>query len=149
MKTALLVMLNVMLLSSACKKNKTVTDSELYGTWRVDSFMNISSQVAYAIDTIYFNDPPNKRLKFEMKENGSIYFEYNNQAPFSTQGEGYYTLQEYKTISAKVFRTDYGLYGSKWTYNFLLAMNEAESYSIVDNRLTVFFDTKMMKCSKE
>ena len=132
-----------------CKKEKEpeiLKNLELYGTWRLDSIMNITAQTAAVIDTFYFGDLEAKRIITTFNEDNTIVFDYVSKR---IEGKGSFELKEFEQIKMEVYRTSTEWQGYRWVSSYLDAMNNATSYSIKDNQLTIFYQNYMAKFTRE
>ncbi len=137
------------ILSSCCKKEKEpeiLKNPELYGTWRLDSIMHITAQTATVIDTFYFGDLEAKRIITTFNEDNSLTFDYVSKP---VEGKGVFELKEFEQIDMEVYRTSTEWQGYRWVSSYLDAMNNATSYSINGNQLTIFYQNYMAKFTKE
>jgi len=120
----------------SCKKDTVFRDAELVGTWRLDSVMYLTANTAYFKDTIYFGDAPNKRFLMSIKDDNTFTFEHVSK---EVVGKGSFTITEYKGIKSTAYATVYPLQIYLVAYYFLEAMNNAKSYSIKGNQLSIFY----------
>lgn len=133
-------------LFSCHKKDTIIKDAELVGTWRMDSVMYLIANSAFYIDTIYWGDAPNKRLLMHIYNDNTFSFEHISK---ESVGKGSFAITPYKTIKASAYPTNYPLTIYLAVYYFLEALNNATSYSIKDNQLSIFYGLSIAKFTKE
>jgi len=131
-------LLFVLVCTQGCKKDDTITfkDAELVGNWRLDSMMYLTASTAYFVDTIYFGDAPNKRFLMTIKEDNTFTFEHISK---EVVGKGSFIITEFKGIKSTAYATVYPLKIYLVAYYYLEAMNNAKSYSIKGNQLSIFY----------
>jgi len=145
---SLVVFLGITTIIGCKDKDEPITDNQLTSfNWRLDSIGQIGG--AGAVTQEYFDSAgffQSAELVFTFNTDFSITAYYNG-----LQGNGNYELKiDNKILVDNFHRVDRMGASSIWYNSAESAINDAESYSIVENKLSIFFqsNTRQMHFTK-
>lgn len=145
---SLVVFLGITTILGCKKKDEPITDTQLTSfNWRLDSISQIGGGGAVTQENYdssgYFEGA---ELVFKFNTDFTVSAYYNG-----LQGFGMYELNKENMLTVDNFqRGDFLGANSEWYNSAESAINEAESYSIVNNKLSIFFlgNTRQMHFTK-
>jgi hypothetical protein len=124
------ILMSILLISS-CKNPETFSDPALIGSCRLDS-------VGAVYSTVFFKDS-NKGGPLLINTFGSDNITCSFTYGGGVQGGGKYSYDASHKINAKVSRGDFLLVFPYWSVVYLDVLNNAQTYSINGNQLTIIY----------